>query len=212
MQRQPVEYHPTLFEEDARSTKNIPTMKELEQNRVNFLRTPSGVDGQPDIFSIKNQGSWKLSPNSQEIRQDNSHVLSGIEKTPLIVAYFSRDNVLNIQNLLKIKVYEQSQLQIDTQSMDELLKTMKYIFITYANPPVEFDPRIPMANQKELIEQNRVEIARLNELVIRYLFPRIISELSAHLGYLRDASQSIPVMETPVNMSSAGLRSYRSQV
>ena len=106
-------------------------------------------------------------------------------------------------------VYNETKLVIDTQSNEEILKILAYIFTMYARHPPDFQKDIPVSAQLKLKEMYTNELLRLNELTIRYLLPKTVSELQGQLDYLRDISQPMQIMELPVNHSVSGTREYK---
>jgi hypothetical protein len=69
-----------------------------------------------------------------------------------------------------------------------------------------------MSNKEksELIIKYKNEVARLNEIVINAIVPKIISQIQQYLDYLRDASQQPYQMDQPKNESVIGQKQYRS--
>ena len=51
------------------------------------------------------------------------------------------------------------------------------------------------------------QIKELNELVVKWSAPRIVSEIDHYQYYLNDISHLPVPLEKPLNMSSAGTRS-----
>jgi hypothetical protein len=118
------------------------------------------------------------------------------EQTPLSTAYFSEKNVRAIQNSIKAAIYSRSGANkwvIDDQSMDELQIIMRAMFLQYAR------------NQPTNIEE---QVAELNSIVVEWAAPKIMSEIEQHFFYLRDISQMPQQMIHPMNVSSAGTKSF----
>lgn len=116
-------------------------------------------------------------------------------ETTLSRAFFSPENTKMIQNAIRRDVYDRSgekRWVIDEQSADELQIVMRSLYLQYAKN-LEYD--IPG------------QITDLNKLVIDWVVPRIMSEISMYDYYLKDIS-ALPVpLPPPMSMSSAGSKS-----
>jgi len=117
------------------------------------------------------------------------------EKTTLSVAFFSPDNIKNIQNSIRKGVYDRSGSKkyiIDDQSVDELKIIMRGMYYQYA--------RNLETNVKEQIED-------LNNKVVNYSAPHILSAVDHYHYYINDISHLPVPMQQPQNISRAGTRS-----
>ena len=115
------------------------------------------------------------------------------EPNALNQTFFSPPNVQIIQNLIRKRVYDESNGQvIDPQSTDELLIVMRSMYLTYGrNEPIKI----------------REQIEELNKRVADWAVPKIVSEISMYMTYRKDAS-TLPVpMSHPVNISGSGNKS-----
>jgi hypothetical protein len=115
--------------------------------------------------------------------------------TTLSKTFFGPANTKILQNAVRKTVYDRSgdkRWVIDEQSADELQIVMRSLYLQYAKN-LEFD--IPG------------QIKDLNDLVIEWCVPRIMSEIGMYEYYLKDIS-SMPVpLPQPMSMSSAGTKS-----
>lgn len=122
-----------------------------------------------------------------------------LEQSPVSLAFFSPQNVKQIQEAIRRGVYEKSgsrKYVIDDQDVDEIKIIMRSMFLTYARNN-EFDIQ--------------GQVNDLNRYVIEWSVPRILSEIDHYIYYLNDISHlPIPMMQ-PVSMSSAGTRSLPFQ-
>lgn len=113
----------------------------------------------------------------------------------LSAAFFSRENVQAIQNLIRKDVFQKSQPKgyvIDDQSVDELKIIMRALFLQYA---------------KNLPHDIPGQIAELNQRVADWSVPHILSAVDHYQYYLKDI-QSLPVpLAQPVLLSRAGTKS-----
>jgi hypothetical protein len=156
--------------------------------RVNLNSTTGTVAGSyQGAFSHRTTAD----PNMQ------ADVLRGNwEQTPLSSAFFSPANVAIIQRAIKQGIYKRSgarRWEIDDQSVDELQIIMRAMYLQYGR-------NLPTDIQGQVTE--------LNNIVIGFAVPKIFSEIEQHFFYLRDISQMPQQMQHPVNVSSAGTKSF----
>jgi hypothetical protein len=119
-------------------------------------------------------------------------IRGNLEATPLNQTYFSSANFQIIQNAIRRSVYEKSGEIIDPVSSDDLFMTMRALYFQYGR---NLPTNIPG------------QIAELNERVVVWSVPKILSEVSMYKTYTKDISAlPVPLMH-PVNQSGAGTRS-----
>lgn len=119
-------------------------------------------------------------------------IRGNLAATPLNQAYFSAANYQINQNAIRRHVYEKSGEVIDPVGSDDLFMVMRAIYLQYGrNLPTD----IPE------------QIAELNERVVAWCAPRILSEMSMYKTYTKDISAMPVPMSHPVNISAAGTRS-----
>lgn len=117
------------------------------------------------------------------------------EKTSLSMAFFSPDNIKLLQNAIRKRVYEQSgekKYIIGDQSVDELKMIMRGIYYQYAR------------NLESGIAE---QVKDLNEKVINWSVPHILSAVDHYYYYLNDISHMPVPIQQPQNISRAGTRS-----
>lgn len=123
-----------------------------------------------------------------------------LERTPLSDAFFSRKNFDKLQESIQAEVYRASgpkKYRIDRQNVDELKTVGRAIFLQYSrNSPVDIEG----------------QVAELNRMVIEWCYPRILSEIDAHLHYLNDISHLPVPLPQPIHLSSAGTKSLPFRV
>ena len=132
---------------------------------------------------------------SSEVQFEGDMLRGNWEKNPLSDAFFSRQNVKTIQNLIRREVFDRSQPKgyvIDDQSVDELKIIMRAMYYQYA---------------KNLPHDIAGQVAELNRLVANWSVPHILSAVDHYHYYLKDI-ESLPVpLARSVHMSRAGTKS-----
>lgn len=116
-----------------------------------------------------------------------------IESTPLSDLFFSKVNMEALQHGIRYSVYVKSndrKFVIDRQSNIDLLLTMKGIFHEHAR----YLPDVSTVHQ----------VKRLNEKVLDYVVPRIMSEIDMYLKYRFDVSTMAVPLDRPQIMSTKG--------
>lgn len=117
------------------------------------------------------------------------------ETTPVSQAFFSPENVRVIQNAIRRYVYEKSAPKhyvIDDQSVDELKIIMRAIYYMDAR-------NLPFDVPKQ--------VADLNQLVVNWSGPHILSAVDHYYYYLDDISHMPVPLARSQSLSSAGTKS-----
>jgi hypothetical protein len=116
------------------------------------------------------------------------------EVTELAKAFFSDQNARAIQNGIRKAVYEKSgarQYIIDDQSMDELTIIMRTMYLQYAQ-------NIPNDIAGQVLD--------LNEKVLNWSVPHIMSAVDHYNYYLNDISHMPVPLARSIHLSSAGTK------
>lgn len=164
-----------------------------QNGRVNFNAQPSaGGAPVPDSAGFSYPKQTEVSFAGDMLRGNWDH-------TALSDAFFTRKNANLIQQEIRKEVYRMSgpkKYVIDDQDVDELKMIMRAMYLQYAkNNPFNIEG----------------QINELNQLVIKWAAPRIMSEIEQYNYYLNDISHLPVPLEQPMNMSSAGTRSLPFQ-
>jgi hypothetical protein len=124
---------------------------------------------QPSGYRDALQGNWKDSP--------------------LSLAYFSKENIMMVQNGIRKGVYDKSKGQylVGNQSEDVLKVIMRSTFLQYS------------ANMPDKITD---QIKSLNKIVLDYCIKQVYSEVQGYQQYLYDASTLVVPIERPVLSST----------
>lgn len=113
--------------------------------------------------------------------------------SPLSTAFFSQENINNIQIALKNRVRCKTGMTIDRQSEESLVIIMRAMYALHAQHPRQ--------TSGSAID---TEVSRLNEIVLAEIVPMATSNLAAYLGYLRDASTLPDPLPRGTNTSRRG--------
>ena len=155
--------------------------------RVN-LSAPAGSGGHSEVpgFTHRTQTEEKF---------DADALRGNWEKNALSSAFFSKENMKAIQNAIRRAVYDKSgpkKYVIDDQSADELTIIMRTMFLQYAqNLPYD------IAGQ----------VTELNEKVLNWSVPHILSAVDHYNYYLNDISHMPVPLSRSVHLRSAGTKS-----
>jgi hypothetical protein len=159
----------------------------MNNGRVNFGRAG------PASASASSLPGFDYRQTSVASEADDA-IRGNVVATPLNKLFFSPANVQIVQNKLRRDVYDRSggEFLIDNQSVDELLIIMRAMYLQYGK------------NQPTHIAE---QIQDLNQLVVDWAVPKILSECSMHKTYLYDI-QNMPIpLSQPVHISQKGTKS-----
>ena len=130
--------------------------------------------------------------NNQKIA---STALQGmVEQNPVNKLFFSSENMQRIQKKIKISVYEKSNGKFkleEDQDESDLIIVMRTVY---------FD------RCKNLPDNPVRQVKKLNQQVVDYLIPDLITNIRQYYGYIRDISTPITPPMRPVSTSSSGRR------
>jgi hypothetical protein len=124
-----------------------------------------------------------------------SEALKGeIEPTKLSNLFFSKLNIDALHDGIRYKVYVKSgnQIVIGRQSETDLVIVMKGVFMERAR----------YLHDDDIVTQ----VKALNEHVLRYVVPRIMTEIDMYRKYRNDVSTLAVPMDRPQIMTSKGSR------
>ena len=164
------------------------------------------------VEDLVSPGSYNLTPDDKHVSGSNTRSLfkNLYGETPLTFAFFSSKNIQSIQNLIKYTIHRETGYVVDDQSSNELMIIMRSIFLEYSLHPKLMDDTMSNEERQILIGKYKNEVARLNQIVINSIVPKIISQVQQYIDYLRDASEQPYYMDKPKNESTQGQKQYRS--
>jgi len=132
---------------------------------------------------------------TSEVSFYNDMLRGNWEHNQLSDSFFSQKNVQLIQNSIRRYVYDRSNPKgylIDDQSIDELKVIMRAMYLQYSR-------NLPTG----VAEQ----VAELNQKVVDWSVPHILSAVDHYFFYLDDISHMPVPLAKPQSMSSAGTKS-----
>jgi hypothetical protein len=111
-----------------------------------------------------------------------------LENTHLSVTFFSPENVTLVESGIKKEVYRLSNEThlIDKQDYDQLYMIMRSLFLEHARHQ---EGNIPK------------QIQELNQRVIAYCAPRILTEIVSYIHYKKDISTLVVPLDKPKSVS-----------
>ena len=147
----------------------------------------------PDIYEhndnlehVMVNNDIKLTPGKTVHCTDN--ILSGVlEETYLSKYFFSDDNIMNIQKLIRYEFFKEKNTTIDYQSNTILLTIMRGIFLKYSN------------SAARSLDEIKEQIQKLNDMVVQYSLSKIYSNFDMHKHYLDKISGMPSLMPLPKN-------------
>ena len=140
-------------------------------------------DGNMDNILVSND--IKITPGSRSMGCADD-ILSGVlEETLLSKYFFSDDNVMNIQKLIRYEFFKEKKDKIDYQSNITLLTIMRGIYLKYSN------------SADKTLEKIKLQIQKLNGLVVQYSLSKIYSNYDMYQHYLKDTSKLPLPMDIP---------------
>ena len=154
--------------------------------------TGNGPGLMPDIYeyddnmdNILLKNDIKITPGSRSMGcADN--ILSGVlEETLLSKYFFSDDNVMNIQKIIRYEFFKEKNDKIDYQSNITLLTIMRGIYLKYSN------------SVDKTLENIKIQIQKLNGMVVQYSLSKIYSNYEMYQHYLKDTSRLPLPMDIP---------------
>jgi hypothetical protein len=163
------------------------------------MNAPAGQNGRvafADVLLERGAGVPGFETQTGVEKDYETDMLRGnLESTPVSHAFFSPENIQRLQILIRKAVYDRSQPKgylIDDQSVDELKIIMRAMYYQYSrNMPND------IAGQ----------VADLNQKVVNWSAPHILSAVDHYYYYLNDISHLPVPLAQPQHLSSAGTKS-----
>jgi hypothetical protein len=197
-----VNFHPSIFTNtDGQLVKGDRTLTKLVEERATRLDQNNAPK---DVI-----GGYHLTPKNIPKRSLNP-IKNVVTESLLSQMFFSDKNMQSIQNILRLLMYKHASVVIDNQSPEELLIIMRSVYLEYSSHPEVIDQKSPMDRVQRVLPKYTNEVARLNEIVVNQIVPKVLSQLQQYMDYIRDATEQPYIMDRPTNDSVAGKKEYRS--
>jgi len=167
-----------------------------QNGRVNLNSVPNAGGSVPN--GVPDSAGFSF-PKQTEVNFASDMLRGNWDHTALSDAFFTRKNVNVIQSEIQKEVYRISgpkKWAIGPQDVDEIKMIMRAMYLQYAK------------NNSFNIEG---QLEELNQLVIKWSVPRIMSEIEQYNYYLNDISHLPIPIQQPMSMSSAGTKSLPFQ-
>jgi tyrosyl-tRNA synthetase len=120
---------------------------------------------------------------------------------PVTDLFYSDENIRRIQKLIKQEIYNRSggkyKLE-ENQEEADLLVSMKAVFFDENN------------GCRFLPNKIKRQVKKLNNAVVEYIVPNMISNIKQYYGYLKDINGPIEPMLRPMNVNNAGRKTLPS--
>ena len=201
-------FHPSMFEQQPRKASD----EDVERTLLSVREERDQKLSEKDFKNIVSRGSFHFTEDDNTISKNNAkYMFKNIYgDTPLTFLYFSGKNVENVQKLLRLRVFKETEYVIDDQSQNELLTIMRSVFLEHSSHPPLIHQDMKKDQVEILLKKYTNEVDRLNRLVVELVVPKLIGQLKQYFGYLKDASSQPMPLSQPVNESTAGKKAYKS--
>lgn len=181
----------------------------IEPTRTRSVIRPTEVYNNKNLKSMYQDNIPDLSFSStqeyenQYTRSDATNVASQtlrgmIEENEISRLFFSATNMDRLQKKIKLEIYENSKGKFnleEDQDPNDLLVTMRYIYLD---------------NCKNLPHSTVRQVKILNNLVVEYVLPDIMTNIKQYYGYVKDISTPLQTPMRPMGTNSSGRRSLPS--
>ena len=141
--------------------------------------------------------AWENISEKKENNFENELMMGIYTPNVLNTAYFSRENLDIVQNMIRYRIFKKSneKFKISRQSDLDVIVIMRSMFLQHS-------PNLS-CHIKE-------QIAYLNDLTVEWIIPRVYSEIEQHIGYINNVEFLPTPIGRPLNLSSKGERTLKS--
>ena len=154
------------------------------------------MNGRVDILDNTPVKPFYLTNDNNNLKYYKKNSLKGIQtKSILSDVYFSKDNINQIQNMLRYNVYVRSNKEyiIDRQSDTQLLIIMRSIYLQ---------------NSKNLDYNITQQIEELNKLVLDYCVPNVLIQVKQYMQYKESVSKIPKPLPVAISTNNKTNRVY----
>jgi hypothetical protein len=185
-----------LYEYSNANIKPVRSSSIIRPNEIYNNKNLNNMyqDNIPDLSFTSTQ-EYKNQYAKSDATNIASITLRGfIEENEISRLFFSAENIDRVQKKIKLEVYERSKGNFnleEDQEPNDLIVTMRYIYLD---------------NCKNLPHSTVRQVKILNNLVIDYVLPDIMTNIKQYYGYIKDISTPLQTPMRPIGTSSAGRR------
>ncbi|KAI8823794.1 hypothetical protein BJ741DRAFT_715095 [Chytriomyces cf. hyalinus JEL632] len=129
-----------------------------------------------------------------------------VEPSLLFCAFFSVYNIRTLQKLCQRNVLKNSGYTVKVPDVQPLAQAMEGVYERYADEAAELE--IP---SRQLVQHIRVQMLKLDTILLSQCVPRMIDEATYHLTYLTQFNTPVESrsLSRPENTGIAGTRELR---
>tara|TARA_B100000787_G_C16191319_1_gene297699 strand:- start:1216 stop:2037 length:822 start_codon:yes stop_codon:yes gene_type:complete len=171
---------------DFNKTTLIKTIKE-DKNENQLI---------PDVNDIKNHVSYNLFQESEKKENFNDSIKGIIAPSILSGVFFSRKNINNLHNKIKLGIKKILNYTIDNQSEEEMQIIMRSVYLQHS---------------KNTDCEIQSQVKHLNKEVLDYSISNIYTNIKQYLGYIKNISENSDFVMPPSKETSiyGNKRGYR---
>lgn len=159
----------------------------------NGMYRVAGVNGRVDLMTPVQQPMWV----QQQAQQDPSctfhrEALYGrIQRTPVSDMFFSPQNIDILQDAIRYKTYQETNVVVGRQSDQELKIIMTSMFFRYS---------------RHVANDITGQVRELNGHVVDYAVQQVVTNVKQYFAYRRDASTMPMPLDNPEKMGIKGTK------
>ena len=172
----------------------LPTPPSFTDERLN---EPKRLNGRIPVSPDTMFHPYKFADKGDKVKPPATNLANLQESTLLSKTFFLPQNITILQNALRKRVYDQTKHIIQEQSVEQLHIVMRSIFLQYST------------NRTDSAEIITEQVSHMNELVLDYCVPIVVSNLRQYEHYRKDISQMPVPMEYGLCTSNAGSKSFK---
>lgn len=164
---------------------NFEQVKPVSYNEKNKDYKNNNVEGYYEKYQQSN------TVNYDRARQATQGFFS---KNHITIVFFSDENIKRIQKKIKEEIYKKTKGQYvldEDQDESDLTIVMRAVYLDKC---------------KNLPGQAIRQVKLLNDQVVDYIVPDMISNIKQYFGYIKDINQPLIPMMRPMNVNNAGRR------
>lgn len=179
----------------------VPIYRQNLPSNFNELKPANSYDSKNKDYANNNvEGYYEKYQQSSTVNYDRARQATQgfFEKNEITVIFFSDENIKRIQKKIKEEIYKKTKGQYvldEDQDESDLTIAMRAIYLDKC---------------KNLPGQTIRQVKLLNDQVVDYVVPDMISNIKQYFGYVKDINKPLVPMMRPMNVNNAGRRQLPS--